>query len=216
MFREMRYPNWYVLDRHLHPSMAHSSFKAGICSAIFSLSQSLTGIAIGRASDRFGRKPVILLALFSTMTASVLFGFCRSLPLALATRALAGFSSGNVGTIRTTVAEMVPQKILQPRAFSVMPLVWTIGSIFGPILGGALAKPAERYPEVFENNHFFKEFPFALPNLVACIFFLVGLLMGILFLKASFTVKLNGWSPKLIDNRRHSRRNDTDKITDGR
>lgn len=35
------------------------------------------------------------------------------------------------GIIRTVVAEMVPQKVLQPRAFSIMPLVWTIGSILG-------------------------------------------------------------------------------------
>jgi len=73
-----------------------------------------------------------------------------------------------------------------------MPLVWSIGSIFGPILGGALAKPAERYPEIFGNSHFFQEFPFALPNLVACTFFLVGLLMGLLFLKASSTLNLGG------------------------
>ncbi|MCJ1245879.1 hypothetical protein MMC30_003083 [Trapelia coarctata] len=186
---------------------------AGILSAMFSLSQSITGIAIGRASDRYGRKPIIMLALFSTMTASVLFGFCRSLPLALAARALAGASSGNVGTIRTTVAEIVPQKILQPRAFSIMPLVWTIGSIFGPVLGGALAKPAERYPQVFGNSHFFREFPFALPNLVACIFFLVGLLMGILFLKASSPLKVNDKLPKLMGNRRHWKRSGTDEIT---
>ena len=154
------------------------------------MSQAFTGIAVGRASDRFGRKLIITLALFCTMTATILFGFSRSLGWALAARALAGASSGNVGTIRTTVAEMVPEKILQPRAFSIMPLVWTIGSIFGPILGGALAKPATRYPNVFGNSKFFKEFPFALPNLVACIFFLIGLLMGILFLKVSYPIYL--------------------------
>lgn len=48
--------------------------------------------------------------------------------MAFLARSLQGASSGNVGIIRTAVAEMVPQKELQPRAFSIMPLVWYAGS----------------------------------------------------------------------------------------
>ncbi|RAL60437.1 hypothetical protein DID88_000212 [Monilinia fructigena] len=54
-----------------------------------------------------------------------------SLPMAIIARALQGACNGNVGIIRTMVAEMVPEKELQPRAFSIMPLVWSLGSIFG-------------------------------------------------------------------------------------
>jgi hypothetical protein len=117
-----------------------------------------------------------------TMIACILFGFSRTLIWAILARAMAGFSNGNVGIIRTTVAELVPERELQPRAFSVMPLVWTIGSIFGPAFGGALANPAARYPHLFGENKFFKAYPFALPNLVACIFFTTGLSTGFLFL----------------------------------
>ena len=156
---------------------------AGLLSAAFSLSQCITGIIWGRASDRFGRKPVSMGGLLCTMTATLLFGFSRSLPMAIAARSFAGASNGNVGIIRTTVAELVPYKNLQPRAFSIMPLIWTIGSIFGPSFGGALANPAAKYPELFGNSTFFKTYPFALPNMVACVFFLVGLSTGILFLR---------------------------------
>ena len=162
---------------------------AGITSAIFSLSQAVTGIAWGRASDRFGRKPVILAGMTCTMLTSLLFGLSRSLPWAIIARSLAGAGNGNVGIIRTTVAEMVPWKEMQPKAFSVMPLVWTIGSIFGPGFGGALANPAARYPKIFGNIEFFKTFPFALPNLAASLFFLVGLAAGILFLKETLETK---------------------------
>jgi len=71
-----------------------------------------------------------------------------------------------VGIIRTMVAEMVPEKELQPRAFSVMPMVWNLGSIFGPSFGGFFVKPAENWPWLFGNNEFFTKFPFALPNIV--------------------------------------------------
>ena len=162
---------------------------AGITSAVYSLSQALTGIAWGWASDTFGRKPTILTAMTCIMITSLLFGFSRSLVWAIVARSLAGASCGNVGVIRTMVAEMVPYKELQPMAFSVMPLVWTIGSIFGPSFGGALANPASKYPDLFDGGGLFKTYPFALPNFVGAAFFLVGLSVGILFLKETLETK---------------------------
>ena len=162
---------------------------AGITSAVFSLSQAVTGIAWGRASDHFGRKPVILCAMFCVMSTSLLFGFSTSLTWTIIARALTGASNGNVGIMRTAVAELVPYKELQPRAFSIMPLVWTIGSIFGPGFGGALANPAAKYPKVFGSSWLFRTYPFALPNIVAASIFVVGILVGYLFLKESLETK---------------------------
>lgn len=90
-----------------------------------------------------------------------------------------------VGIIRTMVAEMVPQKELQPRAFSIMPLVWSLGSVVGPAFGGFFAKPAEQYPDTFGRFEFFKKFPYALPNLLATVFFLISACSAIFFLKVS-------------------------------
>lgn len=83
------------------------------------------------------------------------------------------------------VAEMVPQKELQPRAFSIMPLVWSLGSVVGPAFGGFFAQPAEQYPGLFGDNTFLKKFPYALPNLMAAIFFIISTASATLFLKAS-------------------------------
>lgn len=74
-------------------------------------------------------------------------------------------------------------KELQPRAFSIMPLVWSIGSILGPAFGGFLAQPDKQFPALFGNNWLFLKFPFLLPNLVAAIFFAGGIVTGFLFLK---------------------------------
>lgn len=157
---------------------------AGLCSAIFSLCQALVGVPWGRFSDIYGRKPAILFGLFSTMVTSLMWGFSTNLPMAITARALAGMGNGNVGIIRTTVAEMVPFKELQPRAFSLMPLVWNVGSIFGPSIGGALANPFNVQPgERIENPNLFQRFPYALPNIVSAMFFAVGIITGILFLE---------------------------------
>jgi Major Facilitator Superfamily len=87
------------------------------------------------------------------------------------------------------VAEMVTEKELQPRAFSILPLMWAFGSTLGPAFGGFFAKPAEKLPSLFGKNQFFIRFPFALPNLIAVVFFACGLFVGILFLKETLETK---------------------------
>ena len=66
------------------------------------------------------------------MITCLLFGFSQSLAWAIVARSLAGASSGTVGIIRTTVAELVPERELQPKAFSIMPLVWSVGEFVVP------------------------------------------------------------------------------------
>ncbi|WEW58878.1 hypothetical protein PRK78_004346 [Emydomyces testavorans] len=155
----------------------------GLTSAIFSICQCFTAVFWGELSDRVGRKPIILTGLFVTMTFSIVFGLSKSLPMAILARACIGLGNGNVGIIRTVVAELVPEKELQPRAFSLMPLVWTVGSIFGPAFGGALADPAKKHPDIFGHSDFFKKYPFALPNIAASILFVIGIVTGLLFLR---------------------------------
>lgn len=157
----------------------------GISSAVASACQGLMAVTWGTASDSAGRKPIILFGLTCTMILSVIFGLSQSLTMLVVTRGLLGLMNGNVGIIRTMVAEMVPEKELQPRAFSIMPLVWTIGSIFGPAFGGALANPAEKHPGIFGGSTFLKKYPFVLPSLAASCFFVVGITTGFLFLHVS-------------------------------
>ncbi len=67
----------------------------GITSGVFSLSQCLTAVIWGRASDKFGRKPTILTGLTCTMIASLLWGMSVNLPMAITARAMAGGCNGN-------------------------------------------------------------------------------------------------------------------------
>jgi MFS family permease len=159
----------------------------GLSSGIVAVCQCVMAIPWGLLSDYIGRKPVILFGLCCTMIFSIMFGFSSSLSTLLISRAFLGFMNGNVGIIRTMVAEMVPERELQPRAFSVMPLVWTIGSILGPAFGGALANPVKKHPEIFGNSEFLRKYPFALPNLLSAVLFIIGVITGVLFLEVSIT-----------------------------
>ncbi|KAK2861080.1 hypothetical protein FQN49_004559 [Arthroderma sp. PD_2] len=163
----------------------------GLLSAVFAISQCITAVPWGKLSDKIGRKPVILTCLCVTMLFTLIFGVSTSLPMAIIARACLGLGNGNVGIIRTVVAELVPERELQPRAFSLMPLVWTVGSIFGPAFGGALVNPVEKYPELFGNSRFFKTYPFALPNILSSFFYIIGIVTGFLFLKETLEFKKN-------------------------
>lgn len=183
---------------------------AGLVGSTFSVSQSLCAVPWGRLSDKIGRKPTILIGLINVMFCFILWGTSTSLVQAFVARFLMGLGNGNgtfffpisgthanpdrltilaVGIIRTMVAEMVPWKELQPRAFSLMPLVWSVGSIFGPSFGGFFARPAQQYPALFGNSWLFNKYPFLLPNLVACIFFLCSVVVATLYLHETLETK---------------------------
>ncbi|KAK0384126.1 hypothetical protein NLU13_8215 [Sarocladium strictum] len=162
---------------------------AGLTASVFSFAQSLTAVAWGKAADHYGRKPILISGLMCTMLCFIAWGMSSSLPMAISIRAIQGGSNGNVGIIRTMVAEMVPQKELQPRAFSIMPLVWSMGSVIGPSFGGSLSEPATQYPDIFGKIEFLKRFPFLLPNLVASIFFIVSTISAAFFLKETLPTK---------------------------
>jgi MFS family permease len=68
---------------------------AGVTSSVFSVCQSITAVPWGRASDTFGRKPVLILGLLSTMICFIVWGMSTSLAMAITVRAIMGGGNGN-------------------------------------------------------------------------------------------------------------------------
>ncbi|KAF2175483.1 MFS general substrate transporter [Zopfia rhizophila CBS 207.26] len=162
---------------------AHVSMYVGMVTSAFAFAECATGILWGRLSDRIGRKKVLLGGLFGTGLSMLLFGFATNLPMALIARALGGLLNGNVGVLQTTVAELVTVEEHQPRAYSIMPFVWCLGTIIGSSFGGLLAEPVKNYPSVFPPSTIFESYPYLLPNLVCTAAVVYGLTVGILFLE---------------------------------
>jgi len=165
------------------------SIYAGMVTSAFAFAEFSSGVAWGRLSDRIGRKPVLLAGLAGTALSMLIFGFAPNLKVALLARALGGLLNGNIGVLQTTVAEMVTVKEHQPRAYTIMPFVWCLGSILGPALGGALARPVENYPNIFQADSIWSRFPYLLPNLVCTIIVFCGVIVGVLFLEETHAEK---------------------------
>ncbi|KAE8349487.1 permease of the major facilitator superfamily [Aspergillus coremiiformis] len=140
------------------------------------------GLLWGIISDFAGRKRIIILELTLMMAFTLLFGLSQHLVLLVMSRGLLGLVDGNIGIMRTMIAEMVPEKHLQPYALSILSTAWTLGSGFGPALGGSLAHPAEQYPKVFGWVGILKVFPFALPNIASSCFLAVAVTAASTFL----------------------------------
>ncbi|KAL6709008.1 hypothetical protein ACN47E_002135 [Coniothyrium glycines] len=157
------------------------SMYTGMVTSSFAFMECVSGIFWGRLSDRIGRKRVLLGGLFGTGLSMVLFGFAKNLPMALIARALGGLLNGNIGVLQTTVAELVTVEQHQPRAYSIMPFVWCLGTIVGGALGGLLAEPTNLSP--FFSGTIFDTYPYLLPNLVCAGVVVFGLIVGFLFLE---------------------------------
>jgi MFS family permease len=162
---------------------------AGMAGACYSISQCLTAVIWGRMSDRFGRKYLLLASLCGVMITSVLLGLSKSVVGFISVKILSGAGSGSASIIATMVAEMVPQKKLRPKAFAIMPFVWMLSVIIGPAVGGLFVQPARKYPNTFGEGSIFRKYPFLLPPLAISIIFLVGIVLGFLFLKETLKAR---------------------------
>ncbi|KAI9691960.1 MAG: hypothetical protein M1820_009668 [Bogoriella megaspora] len=181
---------YYMIESfHITNDESRIAFYAGMVTSAFALAEFATGALWGRLSDVVGRKPVLLCGLAGTGISMVAFGFAPNLPTALIARALGGLLNGNIGVLQTTVAEVVTVEAHRPRAYSIMPFVWCLGSIIGSGLGGTLANSAKSYPAVFQQGSIFERFPYLLPNMVCAVVVILSLLVGILFLEETLEDK---------------------------
>lgn len=150
----------------------------------FAFGQALTGIFWGQFSDHLGRKPALLLGLIGTTISICVFGLSRNIYWAISGRLLAGMLNGNVGVMRTIIAEIIgDQKEHQTRAFAILPMTFNIGTIVGPMVGGLLADPAHNYPQWFGNSKFLLKYPYILPNLFPVPLLFFAFVAAVLFIE---------------------------------
>jgi MFS family permease len=150
----------------------------GTIASAFALAQFATNYFWGWLSDRIGRKPVILLGTFLTAMCFVAFGFCKTLWQAILVQALMGVVNGNQGLVSTCLGE-ITDRSNQSQAFTYLPVLYGIGGITGPLLGGLL---------IFERNPFTgnkSTYPYLAPNLVASAILLVDFVLTAIFLEES-------------------------------
>lgn len=109
-------------------------FYSGLIESLFSFTQMCVMIFWGKASDRYGRKPVLVTSLLGITIATTLFGMSQSIAQMIAARCFAGVFAGTLITVRAMFSEN-STKHTQARAFSYFAFAGNLGIFLGPLLG---------------------------------------------------------------------------------
>lgn len=171
-------------------------FWSGFIESLFSAMQMCVMIFWGKASDRYGRKPVLVLSLFGISIAITLFGMSKNLWQMILFRCIAGVFSGTISTVRAMLSE-ISTKQTQARVFSFFSFAYNMGIFLGPLigntsnfgstikayhpLGGGLERPAMKFPSTLGKLQFFHDYPYALPNMVVSALAFISALTTIFF-----------------------------------
>lgn len=114
--------------------MNASGGQIGLLFASFSGMQFLFAPLWGRLSDRFGRRPLIMLGLCGSAASYVLFGLADTYLLLLVSRALAGVFAATIGTAQAYIADVTGSGE-RGKGMALIGAAFGIGFTFGPVLG---------------------------------------------------------------------------------
>jgi len=110
----------------------------GLIMATYSLAQFISAPILGRLSDQFGRRPVLLTSLFGAAISYVLLGFADSLWILFLARAMGGLMAGNIAAAFAYVADVTTSEN-RARGMGLIGAAFGLGFIIGPAIGGLLA-----------------------------------------------------------------------------
>ncbi len=115
-----------------------SSLAVGLLSTSYSLMQFLFTPVWGRLSDRFGRRPLIMLSLAGSCVGFLIFGMARSLFSLFAGRMVAGIAGAIIPTTSAYIADVTTPEN-RARGMGLIGAAFGLGFILGPAIGGLLA-----------------------------------------------------------------------------
>ena len=136
----------------------------GLLLASYSFFQLAATPIIGRLSDKYCRKPLLLLCLFGTSLSLALFAGAQNIWMLFISRALDGITGGNNSVAQAMVADTVEPKN-RPKAFGLLGAAFGFGFLVGPAVGGLLSSVDLTLPFWFASG-----------------LALIGTVLGLLFL----------------------------------
>lgn len=117
----------------------------GVIGMVFSAVQFFCNPIQGALSDRYGRRPVILLSNLGLGLDFVLMALVQTLPWLIVARVISGMTSASFSTANAYIADVTPAE-KRAAAFGVLGAAFGIGFVLGPALGGLLGEADLRLP----------------------------------------------------------------------
>jgi DHA1 family tetracycline resistance protein-like MFS transporter len=110
-----------------------SPLMIGILQATYPLMQFIGAPVLGRLSDRFGRKPILIVSQAGTLVGFILLGFANTLWLLFLSRFIDGLSGANISTAQAAISDSTTEKT-RTHGLGLVGAAFGLGFIIGPII----------------------------------------------------------------------------------
>ncbi|MBD3329211.1 MFS transporter [Candidatus Dojkabacteria bacterium] len=127
------YLNYFAKD------LGASPLTVGLISASFSLCQFISAPIIGELSDKFGRKPLLIISQISTFMGFLLLALANSIPMLFISRIVDGLLGSNWTVTKAYLGD-ITKGDERKKTFGYIGAITAIGFFIGPAIGGPLAK----------------------------------------------------------------------------
>jgi DHA1 family tetracycline resistance protein-like MFS transporter len=163
-----------VLLLHAQESFGATDFQAVLLLSSYSIGLVVAGPVLGRLSDAFGRRPVLIISQFGTLAGFLILGFANTLFLLFLGRIIDGISGGNITTAQAYINDITTEKN-RARGFGLISAAFGAGFIVGPALTALIVSVTAANPMLApysQNAPFFVAALFSLTSILLTTFLL--------------------------------------------
>ncbi len=122
-----------------------NDFQFGLLFALFSLCQFVATPIIGRLSDKYGRKPLLVISLAGTAISFIMMAFANSAAMLFLARALDGITAGNIPVASAVISDTTEIKD-RAKGFAVFGASFGFGFVFGPAISALTVNISQSLP----------------------------------------------------------------------
>ncbi|HEY2819959.1 MAG TPA: TCR/Tet family MFS transporter [Candidatus Acidoferrum sp.] len=134
-----------LIVRFEHGDMAMAATQTGVFAFVWAAMQFVFAPVMGALSDRFGRRPVVLLSNFGLGLDYVLMAMAPTLSWLFVGRVISGITAASIPTANAYIADVTPEE-QRAAKFGMLGAAFGLGFIIGPAVGGFLGGYGLRYP----------------------------------------------------------------------
>lgn len=134
-----------LIKELIHGDISEAAKYGGWLTFAYAITQFLFAPLIGNLSDKFGRRPIILISLFAFSMDYLLLAFAPTITWLFIGRIIAGLTGASITTASAYIADVsTPEN--RAKNFGMIGAAFGLGFIIGPVIGGLLGQYGSRVP----------------------------------------------------------------------